>query len=176
MEEVEEVIEPTTECIIDCVAFLWRGKRGAGTTGLKRNLGVGSTKVKSVWRSSENLFGKFVTRYLAFFISARLKTEFLEFLGEIGSSTTFLLGARSRFGRAIQFNNCLLSKVTIVSYAMWYILRMLWLVVAKDLLEYRHMDAIMGNLFYLFWWTWRAVLKMFARLFRIRQVKGPKNV
>ena len=29
--------------------------------------------------------------------------------GEIGSSTTFLLGIRSRFGRAIQFNNRLLS-------------------------------------------------------------------
>ena len=27
------------------------------------------------------------------------------FQGEIGSSTTFLLGARSRFGRAIRFNN-----------------------------------------------------------------------
>ena len=28
--------------------------------------------------------------------------------GEIGSSTTFLLGARSRFGRAIRFNNRLI--------------------------------------------------------------------
>ena len=33
MEEVEEVIEPTTECIIDCVG-------GGGTTGIKTNLGV----------------------------------------------------------------------------------------------------------------------------------------
>ena len=29
--------------------------------------------------------------------------------GEIGSSTTFLLGTKSRFGRAIPFNNRLLS-------------------------------------------------------------------
>ena len=28
--------------------------------------------------------------------------------GEIRSSTTFLLGARSRFGGAIRFNNCLI--------------------------------------------------------------------
>lgn len=27
------------------------------------------------------------------------------FQGEIGSSSTFLLGARSRFGRAVRFNN-----------------------------------------------------------------------
>ena len=36
------------------------------------------------------------------------------------------------------------------------------------------MDAVMGNLFYLFCRTWRAVLKMFARLFRIKQVKARK--
>jgi len=48
MEEVEEVIEPTTECIIDCVAFFMkREKGGEETTGIKTNLGVRSTEVKS---------------------------------------------------------------------------------------------------------------------------------
>jgi len=50
MEEVEEVIEPTTEleCIIDCVAFFYEeGKGWGGTTGRKTNLVVGSTEVKS---------------------------------------------------------------------------------------------------------------------------------
>jgi len=28
MEEVEEVIEPTTECIIDCVAFFMKREKG----------------------------------------------------------------------------------------------------------------------------------------------------
>ena len=30
MEEVEEVIEPTTECIIDCVAFFVKREKGGG--------------------------------------------------------------------------------------------------------------------------------------------------
>ena len=30
------------------------------------------------------------------------------FQGEIGNTTTFLLGARSRFGRAVRFNNRLI--------------------------------------------------------------------
>ena len=47
MEEVEEVIEPTTECIIDWVAFFSEEGKGGETTGLKTNLGVGSTEVKS---------------------------------------------------------------------------------------------------------------------------------
>ena len=46
-------------------------------------------------------------------------------------------------------------------------LRALWLVVAHDLLEYRYMDDVTGNLFSLFCSTWHAVLKMFVRLFRI---------
>jgi len=32
-EEVEEVIEPTTECIIDCVAFFMKRENGAGGGG-----------------------------------------------------------------------------------------------------------------------------------------------
>ena len=48
-------------------------------------------------------------------------------------------------------------------------LRELWLVVAHDLLEYRYMNDVTGNLtFSLFCSTWRAVLKMFVRLFRIK--------
>jgi len=30
VEEVEEVIEPTTECIIDCVAFFLKREKGGG--------------------------------------------------------------------------------------------------------------------------------------------------
>ena len=48
---------------------------------------------------------------------------------------------------------------------MW-ILRALWLVVAHDLLEYRYMDDVTGNLFPLLCSTWRAVLKMFVWLFQ----------
>ena len=47
-------------------------------------------------------------------------------------------------------------------------LRALWLVVTHDLLEYRYMHDITGNLFSLFCLTCRAVLKMFVRLFRIK--------
>ena len=47
MEEVEEVIEPTTECIIDCVAFFYEEGKGGKTTAIKTNLGVRSTEVKS---------------------------------------------------------------------------------------------------------------------------------
>ena len=47
-------------------------------------------------------------------------------------------------------------------------LRAVWLVVAHDPLEYRYMDVVTGNLFSLFCLTWRAVLKMFVRLFQIK--------
>ena len=36
------------------------------------------------------------------------------------------------------------------------------MVVAHDLLEYRYMDDVTGNLFSLFCSTWRAILKMFV--------------
>ena len=36
VEEVEEVIEPTTECIIDCVAFFFEEGKGGGNTGIKK--------------------------------------------------------------------------------------------------------------------------------------------
>ena len=52
-------------------------------------------------------------------------------------------------------------------YTMMWMLRALWLVLAHDLLEYRYMDDVTGNLFSLFCSTWHAVLKMFVRLFRI---------
>ena len=44
-----------------------------------------------------------------------------------------------------------------------------------DLLEYRYMDDVTGNLFSLFCPTSRRVLKMFVRLFRIEQVKASKK-
>ena len=53
-------------------------------------------------------------------------------------------------------------------YAMMWMLRALWLVVAHDLSEYRYMDDVTRNLFSLFCSTWRAVLKMFVRLLRIK--------
>ena len=39
-------------------------------------------------------------------------------------------------------------------YTMMWMLRALWLVAAHDLLEYRYMDDVMGNLFSLFCSTW----------------------
>ena len=38
------------------------------------------------------------------------------------------------------------------------------------------MDDVKENLFSLFRTTWRAVLKRFVRLFRIKQVKASKEV
>ena len=51
---------------------------------------------------------------------------------------------------------------------MMGILRALWLVVAHDLSKYRYMDDVTRNLFSLFCSTWRMVLNMFVRLFRIK--------
>ena len=51
---------------------------------------------------------------------------------------------------------------------MMWILRALWLVVAYDLSHYRYIDDVTGNLLSLFCSTWRAVLRMFLRLFRIK--------
>ena len=53
-------------------------------------------------------------------------------------------------------------------HTMMWMLRALWSVVAHDLSEYRYMDDVTRNLFSLFCSTWRAVLKMFMRLFRIK--------
>ena len=61
---------------------------------------------------------------------------------------------------------------TITFYTMMWNLRALWLVVALDLLEYRYMNNVTGNLFSLLCSAWWAVLKMFVRLFRIKQVKA----
>ena len=55
---------------------------------------------------------------------------------------------------------------------MW-MLRTLWLVVAHDLSEDRYMNDIRENLFWLFW---RAVLKMFVTLFRIKASESPKKL
>ena len=51
---------------------------------------------------------------------------------------------------------------------MMWMLRALWLFIARDLFEYRYMDDATGNLLSLFCSTWFAVLKMFVRLFRIK--------
>ena len=53
-------------------------------------------------------------------------------------------------------------------HTVMYMLLALLLVVAHDLSEYRYMDDVTRNLFSLFCSTWRAVLKMFVRLFRIK--------
>ena len=53
-------------------------------------------------------------------------------------------------------------------YTMMWMLRALWLVVAYDLSHYRYIDDVTGNLLSLFCSTWRAVLRMFLRLFRIK--------
>ena len=57
---------------------------------------------------------------------------------------------------------------TIAIYTIMWKLPALWLVVAHDLLEYRYIDDVTGDLFSLFCSTWRAVLKMFVRLCRIK--------
>ena len=44
-----------------------------------------------------------------------------------------------------------------------------------ELLEYRYMYDVTGNLFNLFCSKWRAVLKILVRLFRIKQVKASKK-
>ena len=78
--------------------------------------------------------------------------------------------------QAFFFTNQPVAKIwkmfTITFYTMMWNLRALWLVVALDLLEYRYMNNVTGNLFSLLCSAWRAVLKMFVRLFRIKQVKA----
>ena len=44
-----------------------------------------------------------------------------------------------------------------------------------ELLEYRYMDDVTGNLFNLFCSKWRAVLKILVRLFRIKHLKASKK-
>ena len=51
---------------------------------------------------------------------------------------------------------------------MMWMLRALWLFIARDLFEYRYMDDATGNLLSLFCSTWFVVLKMFVTLFRIK--------
>ena len=53
-------------------------------------------------------------------------------------------------------------------YTMMWMLRALWLVVAHDLSKYRYMNDVTRNFFSMFCSTWRAVLKMFVRLLRIK--------
>ena len=55
---------------------------------------------------------------------------------------------------------------------MMWMLFALWLVVAHDLSEYRYMVDVTANLFSLFCSTWRLVLKMFVRFFRINASKS----
>ena len=55
-----------------------------------------------------------------------------------------------------------------IFYKIMWMIRALWLVVVRDLLEDRYLDDITRNLFSLFCSTWLTVLKMFLRLFRIK--------
>ena len=57
-------------------------------------------------------------------------------------------------------------------YTMWWMPRTMWLVVAYDLLEYRHLIDIITNLSSLCCLTWHMVLKKFA----IKQVNVSKKV
>ena len=75
-------------------------------------------------------------------------------------------GTRAVIGRCLWY---------IGVYTMMWMLRALWLVVAHDLLEYRYMDDVTRNLFSLFCSTWRAVLKMFVRLFQIKASESLKK-
>ena len=78
--KTEEVIEPTTECIISCVAFSMK-KRGGGYCH-KNKFRCQIKRSKSALGSSEDLFGKFVTHYHALFKSAWLKMELTESWGQ----------------------------------------------------------------------------------------------
>ena len=55
---------------------------------------------------------------------------------------------------------------------MMWMLFALWLVVVHDLSEYRYMVDVTANLFSLFCSTWRLLLKMFVRVFRISASKS----
>ena len=59
---------------------------------------------------------------------------------------------------------------------MMWILRALWLVVAHDLSEYRYMDDITRNLLFFVLFNWRAVLKMFVRLFPIKASESLEKI
>lgn len=54
-------------------------------------------------------------------------------------------------------------------------LRMVWLVVALDQLEYREMDGVKGNLFSFLCSTWAQFWKCLQDFFRIKQVKATKT-
>ena len=86
--------------------------------------------------------------------------------------------ARSRETRFARPNRraCLQASASIKHYKIVWMLRTLWLVVVHELLEYRYMDDVTGNLFSLFCSTWRTVLHIVVRLFRIEQVKASKTV
>ena len=72
--------------------------------------------------------------------------------------------------------NFLILSDTLLFYTMMWIIRALWLVVAHDLSEDRYMDDVTENSFWLFCSTWRVVLKMFVRLFRIKARKSLKKL
>ena len=63
----EEVIEPTTECIISRLAFFMK-KRGELPS--QKQFSCRIKRSESALQSSEDLFGKFITHYHALFISA----------------------------------------------------------------------------------------------------------
>ena len=54
-------------------------------------------------------------------------------------------------------------------------LRMVWLVVAHDQLEYRDMDGVMGNFLSFLCSTWAQFWKCLQDFFRIKQVKATKT-
>ena len=91
----------------------------------------------------------------------KLLTVFIEFK----SVNTYWVGRQIIFS---EIDLTVFSSKSYISLYMMWMLHALWLVVAYDLLEYRYMDDITGNLFTLFCWTWHAVLKMFLRLFWIK--------
>ena len=78
-------------------------------------------------------------------------------------SVLYLIKTRLNFTSNFWDKNNLKSKYY---YTMMRMLRALCLVVAHDLSKY--MDEVTRNLFSLFCSTWRAVLKMFVRLLRMK--------
>ena len=78
-------------------------------------------------------------------------------------SVLYLIKTRLNFTSTFWDKSNLKSKYF---YTLMWMLRALCLVIAHDLSEY--MDEVTRNLFSLFCSTWRAVLKMFVRLLRIK--------
>ena len=81
------------------------------------------------------------------------------------SKTEFMLiGSRKKFKILKTALSLIINGGPIKHSTIVWMLRALWLVVVHELLEYRYMDDVTGNLFSLFCSTWRTVLQDYIGL------------